>query len=305
MSENLMENINCVVCKETGHSVFFDSVQNRLNIGETFKIVQCQNCGFKYLNPRPTIESIKNYYDVEEYHPHKISEESMIDKIYLKVRDININTKNKILNKLSKQNKTLLDIGCGTGEFIEAMQKDGWNVSGMETAKEARDMAIKEDIHVFDDLKNINDKFHIITMWHVLEHIHEIPTLMDNLSGLLSDDGFLVIAVPNIDSADAKFYKENWIALDTPRHLYHFRPRDIISLLEKYSFEVKRISNRLYFDVWYNALLSAQHHAKVKNRNTSILDLFIAGAIGKLSFFNGIINPLKSSSPIYIAQKKK
>jgi len=75
--------------------------------------------------------------------------------------------------------------------------------------------------------------------------------------------------------------------------------------LEKYSFEVKRISNRLYFDVWYNALLSAQHHAKVKNRNTSILDLFIAGTIGKLSFINGLINPLKSSNPIYFAQKKK
>jgi len=305
MSENLMENIDCVVCGESNNSPYYESVQNRLKIGETFKIVQCNNCGFKYLNPRPTIESIKEYYDVEEYHPHKISKESLIDKIYLKVRDININAKKKILNKLSHQNKSLLDVGCGTGEFIEAMKKDSWDAAGMETAKEARDIANRDDIKIYDDLKNINDKFHIITLWHVLEHMHDVPELMDNLNRLLADDGYLIIAVPNIDSIDAKFYKEQWIALDTPRHLYHFRPKDIISLLDKFNFEVKRIDNRLYFDVWYNALLSAQHHAQVGNRNISILDLFKAGVIGKLSFFNGLINPLKSSSPIYIAQRKK
>jgi len=304
MSENLMENIQCVVCGDSKSSVYFDSVQNRLKIGESFKIAKCENCGFKYLNPRPTIESINKYYDVEEYHPHKISEESMIDKIYLKVRDININSKKKILNRLSPQNKTLLDVGCGTGEFIEAMQKDGWNVTGMETAKEARDMANRNDIQIFDDLKNIDEKFQIITMWHVLEHIHDVQKLMKNLKRLLADDGYLIIAVPNIDSADAKFYKANWIALDTPRHLYHFRPKDIVSLLDKFNFSVKQISNRLYFDVWYNALLSAQHKAKIEERSTSLWDLIKAGLIGKLSFFNGLINSLKSSSPIYIIQKK-
>ena len=127
----------------------------------------------------------------------------------------------------------------------------------------------------------------------------------DNLKRLLSDDGFLIIAVPNIDSIDAKFYKDNWIALDTPRHLYHFRPNDIVSLLDKYNFEVKQISNRLYFDVWYNVLLSAQHQSKIESRKTSLWDLLKAASIGKLSFLNGLINPLKASSPIYIAQKKK
>lgn len=304
MSENLMENIDCIICGESNNSLYYESIQNRLNIGETFSIVQCEKCGFKYLNPRPTIESIEKYYDVEEYHPHKISKKSRIDKVYLKIRNININTKKKILNRLARQNESLLDVGCGTGEFIEAMKINGWDVSGMETAKEARDMAKRDDIQIFDDLENVDNKFHVITMWHVLEHIHDVPGLMNNLNRLLADDGYLIIAVPNIDSFDAKFYKENWIALDTPRHLYHFQPKDIISLMDKYSFEVRKISNRLYFDVWYNALLSAQHHAKVEKRNTSIIDLFKAGAIGKLSFFNGMINPLKSSSPIYIAQKK-
>ena len=305
MLGNLMEKSNCIICDSSQNSIYYETVQNRLNIGETFSIVQCETCGFKYLNPRPTISSIEKYYDVEEYHPHKISDESLIDKIYLKVRDININAKKKLLNKLSPQKKTLLDVGCGTGEFLEVMKNHGWTVAGMETAKEAKDIASKEGIEVFDDLVNIKSKFDIITMWHVLEHIHDVPAIMDNLYRLLSDDGFLIIAVPNIDSIDAKFYKDNWIALDTPRHLYHFRPKDIISLLDKYNFEVKQISNRLYFDVWYNALLSAQHQSKTENRKTSLWDLLKAASIGKLSFFNGLINPLKSSSPIYIAQKKK
>ena len=85
MTENNMENVPCAVCGETQNSIYIEKVQNRLNIGEIFTIVICNNCGFKYLNPRPTIESINQYYDVEEYHPHKITEESLIDKIYLKV----------------------------------------------------------------------------------------------------------------------------------------------------------------------------------------------------------------------------
>ena len=305
MSENLLENINCIVCGETKNSVYYETVQNRLNIEETFTIVQCETCGFKYLNPRPTISSIKKHYDVEEYHPHKISEESFIDKIYLRVRDININTKKNLIEKLKPQKRTLLDVGCGTGEFLEAMKKQSWNVTGMETAKEAKDIATKADIAVYDDLNNITGQFDIITLWHVLEHIHDVSGLMNNSNRLLCDSGFLIIAVPNINSLDAQFYKSGWIALDTPRHLYHFRPKDIISLLDKYNLEVKQISNRLYFDVWYNALLSAQHQSKIESRKTSLWDLLKAASIGKLSFFNGLINPLKSSSPIYIAQKKE
>lgn len=305
MSEKLLEKSSCIICDEKQNTMFYNAVQNRLNISETFDIVQCENCGFTYLNPRPTIESIEKYYDVEEYHPHKISNESLVDKIYIKVRDININAKRKLIKKLIPQKGALLDVGCGTGEFLENMHLNDWQVTGMETASEARELAEKENIRVFDNLEKINQRFNIITMWHVLEHIHNIPTLMNNLSRLLSDKGYLIIAVPNIDSLDARFYKTNWVALDTPRHLYHFRPKDIITLLNRYQFEVRKISNRLYFDVWYNALLSAQLRAKIENRNTSMWDLIKAASIGKLSFFNGIINPLKSSSPIYIAQKVK
>lgn len=300
-----METVSCIVCGESKSSKFYESVQNRLNIEESFKIAECENCGFKFLNPRPNINSIEKYYDVEKYHPHKISEESLVDKIYLKVRNINISTKKKLLNKLSPQDKTLLDIGCGTGEFLEAMRNDSWTVTGIETAKEARDMANRDGIKVYDNLNNIGQQFNIITMWHVLEHIHDVPKLMDNLNRLLTENGYLIIAVPNIDSTDAKFYKENWIALDTPRHLYHFTPKDISALFNKHNFEVKQITNRLFFDVWYNALLSAQHLSKVENRSTSIGDLLKAGIIGKLSFLNGLFNPSqKASSPIYIIQKK-
>jgi len=141
-------------------------------------------------------------------------------------------------------------------------------------------------------------------MWHVLEHIHDVSGLMKSLNRLLSDSGFLIIAVPNINSLDAKFYKTEWIALDTPRHLYHFRPKDINILLDKNNFELIKISNNLHFDVWYNALLSSQLQSKIAGRKTSFWDLLKVGIIGKLSFFNGLIKPLKTSSPIYIARKK-
>ena len=304
MSQNLLEKSSCIICDESQNSAFYETVNNRLNIDETFTIVRCNSCGFKYLNPRPTLSAIEKYYDMEEYHPHKITNESILDKIYTKVREININVKKKLLNKLCTQKGKLLDVGCGTGEFLVAMKKYGWDVTGMETAKEARGIASKDDIFVYDDLNKIEGHFDIITMWHVLEHIHDVSGLMKSLNGLLSDSGFLIIAVPNIDSLDSKFYKSEWVALDTPRHLYHFRPDDIQILLDKNNFELINISKRLYFDVWYNVLLSAQLQSKIAGRKISIWDLIKAATIGKLSFFSGLINPSKSSSPIYISRKK-
>jgi len=303
MTKNTLEENNCLICGNNENSIVSENIHNRLKIGEKFTIVRCNNCGFRFLNPRPTITSIAKYYDIDEYHPHKLSNESLFDKIYASIRNVNINSKKNLIHKLHLAKGKLLDIGCGTGEFLQAMKQVNWDVQGMETAKDARTFASQNEIPVADNLNKINDKFDIITMWHVLEHIHDVDELMKNIQRLLKDDGYFIITVPNINCFDSQFYKDEWIALDTPRHLYHFRPQDINSLINKYNFKLIRISNRLHFDVWYNVLLSAQLRAKINGKNTSILDLLVAGIVGKISFLKGLFNKEKTTSPIYIARK--
>lgn len=304
MSEIFQEKSSCVICGSSEYSPYFESVHDRFNVSEVFSIVKCCDCGFIYLNPRPTETSMSKYYDIEEYHPHKLSSESLFDNIYEKIRQININSKRKLIEKLKPLKGSLLDIGCGTGEFIHHMHNQHWIVKGMETASEARNTATQNEIKIYENLNIIDDRFDIISMWHTLEHIHDINGLMKNIHRLLNPDGFLLIAVPNIESVDSKYYKSHWVALDTPRHLYHFRPEDIYSLFTNYDFKLKKMNNILYFDVWYNVLLSAQLSAQRKQRKASIIDYFMAGLIGKLSFFTGLFNNKYASSPIYILTKK-
>src|SRR6056297_1374060 len=91
----------------------------------------------------------------------------------------------------------------------------------------ARDIASQKNISVYPSIHDIpddRDKFDLITMWHVLEHVHDLQETVAKIESLLADNGILVIAVPNIESHDAKLYRKDWVALDTPRHLYHFSP---------------------------------------------------------------------------------
>lgn len=303
MSNNNLETTKCQICENESFNIQYPDVKNRLNVSETFTIVQCSKCGFMFLNPRPDQKTIIKYYDLEEYHPHNVSEESMFDRIYSKVRKININAKRKLINKLFDNSGSLLDIGCGTGEFLQHMQENDWNVQGMETAEGARDMAAENGIKISENLSQVKDSFDVVTMWHVFEHIHDIDELMKNIHRILNDEGYLILTVPNINSQDAGYYKSEWIALDAPRHLYHFRPEDMILLLKKHNFKLEKIHNKLHFDVWYNVLLSAQLKGKIKGKNATILDYIIAGIIGKISFFYGLINKKKTTSPVYIAKK--
>jgi hypothetical protein len=130
-----------------------------------------------------------------------------------------------------------------------------------------------------------------------------IEDLFKNIQRLLKTDGILILAVPNISSYDAKHYKNSWVALDAPRHLYHFRPEDISALLSKNNLQIIRTSALLYFDPWYNTLLSAKLKADVSGKS---LPRYLFGALfaGKWSFIKGLLNSSKSSSPVFIAECK-
>ena len=121
----------------------------------------------------------------------------------------------------------MLDYGCGTGDFLKHCQSNNWNVTGVEVNDSANQLA-KEKIggSIFNDINDIDkaDQFDIITLWHVLEHIHDLNKVFKKLKTKLSKSGHLIIALPNHESLDQKIYKEHWAAYDVPRHLYHFNP---------------------------------------------------------------------------------
>jgi 2-polyprenyl-3-methyl-5-hydroxy-6-metoxy-1,4-benzoquinol methylase len=193
----------------------------------------------------------------------------------------------------------ILDVGTGTGFFLNEMKENGWQVTGTEKSIDARDFAKKEfnlDNLPSEKLFELKDSsFDVITLWHVLEHIHLLNENMKIFHRLLKENGKLIIAVPNHTSTDAKHYKEFWAAYDVPRHIWHFAPKQMEILGKKHRFKLSTIQT-MPFDSFYVAMLSEKY-------KKSKLALLKGIYFGKISWLNSILNPKKCSSVIYVFDK--
>lgn len=288
---------NCPICDEKDSQTVL-VCEDYTVTHEKFTISACLWCGFQFTNPRPEESKIGKYYESDSYVSHSNSKKGIINAIYHFVRQFSLNKKIQLINSLSKKGK-LLDIGCGTGEFLSTSQKNGWNVRGIEPNEKARELAIVNyhlTIGTQEDLSELTKgSFDIITMWHVLEHVHLLNKRVGELHQLLSDSGKVIIAVPNCTSADAKHYGENWAAYDVPRHLYHFTPVSIKKLLAKHKF-YHVASYPMKFDSYYVSMLTEKnvHH---KNK---LFSSFINGLKSNRQAKN---DAEKYSSVIYVFAK--
>jgi 2-polyprenyl-3-methyl-5-hydroxy-6-metoxy-1,4-benzoquinol methylase len=285
---------NCPICDKTAFSHFLDCKDYTVS-QKTFSIVKCNNCGFHFTNPIPKIEDIGNYYKSESYVSHSSTNKGLINKIYQLVRKRTIKQKVNLLNQLSK-GKNHLDIGAGTGHFINATTQAGFNSLGLEPDEDARTLAlklhkvnIKPLEHLFDLKENSID---VITMWHVLEHVYNLKRDLKQITSVLKDDGVMVVAVPNMSSYDAKKYKQFWAAYDLPIHLYHFQPNDIKNLFDQYDMFIDQILP-MKFDSFYVSMLSEKY------KGGNIVSAFFTGLMSNFK-----ANANSYSSQIYILRKK-
>ncbi|KAA9332961.1 class I SAM-dependent methyltransferase [Hymenobacter busanensis] len=243
---------------------------------ESFAIVQCTSCGFQLTNPRPDAQSIGRYYESEDYVSHSDTSKGLTNKLYQLARLYTMRHKVKLVNKMAPRRGYLLDYGCGTGYFLEACQKVGWQVSGIEPSDVAREQARQrtgQPIGAHDLGQFAPGSFDAITLWHVLEHVHTLNETLAQLTQLLKPDGVLIIAVPNAESPDAQYYREQWAAYDVPRHLYHFTPQTIGKLLRKHRMQVRH-TLPLVLDAYYVSMLSERYRAE---RDAGLLAAFKAG----------------------------
>lgn len=271
MYEKLSE---CPVCSASNlrnHMVVKDHSVSK----ESFNIMVCDNCNFHFTNPRPSEEEIGKYYDSEEYISHSDKANSPINLIYKIARQYALRSKKKLINSVVKDKKgRILDYGCGTGYFLETMKSDGWKTYGIEPNDKARAIAtqkvkVKGSIEELD-LKN--KKFDIITLWHVLEHIHDLNSTIKSLKTILKEKGKIIIAVPNIESYEKSIFGEEWAAYDVPRHLYHFSQETMKTLMLKHGLKIKK-TYPMKLDAYYISLLSN----KYKFAKNKFLNSFITG----------------------------
>jgi len=265
---------------------------------EVFYIDTCKKCGFLFTANPPAEKDCGTYYKSNTYISHSDTRKGMVSHMYHLVRRFMLGRKASLLERLGAD-KSLLDVGSGTGYFASKMQELGYRSSAVEPDEGARNysrdkfgLQVEAPEWLFTQH---NLLFGYITLWHVLEHIYEPDKYFQRFTELLLPGGYLIVALPNHKSYDARHYREYWAAYDVPRHLWHFNPTTLTSFAQKNGFSVSD-KIQMPFDSFYNCILS-ERYAGSKGG-------LLKGAImGLIAFLEGAVNTNKASSVIYVLRK--
>ncbi len=230
---------------------------------ESFDLVYDFNLELLKTVPQPKAEELSKYYESQDYISHTDQKKDLFSKTYQLVKKWSLQKKNKLIFIQNKGIGSLLDVGAGTGDFLKAAKEKGWNVYGMEPNINAANLASEKGISLKPSLIDFEgQQFDVVTLWHVLEHITNLEETVLQLSNLVKPNGTLIIAVPNFESFDAKYYKEFWAAYDVPRHLWHFSKESIKKLFSERFNLVK--TEPMIFDSFYVSLLSEKYKSGKK-----------------------------------------
>jgi 2-polyprenyl-3-methyl-5-hydroxy-6-metoxy-1,4-benzoquinol methylase len=262
-----------------------------------FEIWECRQCTLRFTQYVPAAEDIGPYYRSENYISHTDTRQGMVNRLYHIVRRRTLRSKQQLIESVAGAGTgNLLDVGAGTGAFLFHMKQHGWQVYGCEPDPATRERAAAQyqlNLVPPDQLWQMAaGSMNVITLWHVLEHVHRLQDYMVQLKKLLKPGGHLLIAVPNYTSRDAARYGAAWAAYDVPRHLYHFSPAAMKQLIIKHGLQLKAIKP-MWFDSFYVSMLSEQYKTGKQN-------IIKGGIAGFVSNCVALFNHERCSSLIYI-----
>ena len=295
----MTEKRSCLVCGSTDHSALF-TTRDYLVSGESFPVKKCNACGFVFTASPPHEKDISKYYISEDYISHSDKKQNLTDHIYHLARNVMLRKKHSLVLKVSgRKTGVLLDIGSGTGYFADFMSRKGWSTTGVEISESARQYSISRfGIKVVppSEISGIKDgSVDCVTLWHVLEHLYDPDLWMREIKRVLKDDGKCILALPNIKSADADWFGNEWAALDVPRHLWHFSHETLTRFVHRHGLVCSEIRS-MPLDVFYISTLS------YKNRGCRF-SLLRGIATGAFLTVRNLFSKNRASSQIYIISK--
>jgi SAM-dependent methyltransferase len=226
------------------------------------------------------------YYLSDNYIPHS-DKKGLLGFVYNFSQRLMFVYKRILLSNQLKESRSVLDYGAGDGKFANYLEKKGKKIFTYDPLKGNSSNSIKLS-------QNTDFQADMLMMWHVLEHIPDLKKVFPKILERVNKNGFLVIAVPNRDCFDAKYYKNHWAAWDVPRHLYHFNHKSLLNFMSSYglSFVFKR---PLALDSYYVSYLSE----KYKKAPFPLFSGFIIGFLSNcLALFTS-----NFSSSVYVFRK--
>lgn len=290
---------NCPICASPDLAPEGEVKDHHLS-QEVFRLTSCSACGFLFTNPRPKQDEIGRYYASENYISHSHTATSLSDRLYRFARSLALRKKHRLV-ALYKPQGRLLDVGCGTGSFLGYMKGRGYDVAGVEPSQKARAIAEQASPgRTFSTMAEVDRRspFEVVTLWHVLEHLPDLPSAFREFNSLLRSGGELFIAVPDRTSWDRSHYGALWAALDVPRHLSHFRPKDIETLMEQHGFKLVS-TRRMWFDAPYICMLCERYRGR-----GPVVSLVLGIIKGTWSNLVAIATGRSTSSTLFIGRKR-
>lgn len=237
----------CELCGSTSGRELYTTRDRLGNSGESFAIVRCNDCGVLRTLPEMSESELHRFYPDDYWGVTETSQEWISSSQSEKTR---------FVARCGLSGGSILDVGCGAGFFLRALDESTWDRFGVETSA-AASRAAEAKIgtgHVFTGTLTAasweDSRFDVVTFWSVLEHTNEPRLNLQKARRLLKTGGTVIVQLPNAASYQAQMFKGDWFALDAPRHRYHFTSSILERLLSETGFEVYRTS---YFSKAHNS----------------------------------------------------
>ena len=267
-------------------------VKDHFLTGESFEIKKVSK-GVMSTFPKIDNKKLKPYYNSKSYYSHNTTN-SIMSLLYSWSSRFMTKKKINLISSLLKNKDSLLDFGCGKGDFLLAAKKSGFDVAGIEFLFDLQKELNKKNIKFYEKLEQLSKAVSAITFWHSLEHLNDLNQTLILSRKNLKESGILIVAVPNYDSFDSKYYKSFWAAFDVPRHRFHFNKRGIINTVQKHGFK-HLYTKPMFLDAIYISILSEKYRGSKMYVIKGLL-------IGLFSNFSALFTK-QSSSNIFIFKK--
>ena len=267
---------SCPVCCSVRRELLHENLTDRIFCTPgMWSLYRCEACASAYLDPRPTPETVGLAY--QHYFTHNevpvFASLSFLGKLRRRLangyRNYRYGTRDYPASMLgifaaslmpniravtdaamrhlpkAKEGERLLDLGCGNGEFLLRARSAGWSVVGVDFDIKAVEVARYRNLDVrlggVDELLATNEQFDVITLAHVIEHVHHPVEMLQACYKLLKPGGFLWLETPNIASEGHRIFGADWRGLEPPRHLVLFTQKSMGDTLNLAGFSAVKV----------------------------------------------------------------
>ncbi len=246
---------------------------------DRFTLCACAVCGSRFIDPVTIPHPIGHYYPDDYYGSTQEKYRGVFQKLSDAFRRWRFRS---VYGGSGGGARSVLDFGCGRGVMLAAFKENGWNAKGVEFSA-ASAALVKKDfgidvLHGPDAIEQLGaEKFDLITLFHVLEHVPDPRATIRRLAAHLGAGGRFVIEVPNYCGAQRFLFGTSWWHLDPPRHLVHFTKDSLVRMLERLDLKVKVVST---FSSEYSVFCFLQSLLSRITRRPNRLHVFLRATPG-------------------------